>query len=99
MEQLEKKKAEFRKRVDRKREKMKNMTEDEKEEFLFRLRLLRTDAADEPSSEREKCRDNDEIKKKKKRKADDEERLRRQRKEREEQVELDRLTREVMMNQ
>merc|ERR1711936_1522669 len=57
MEQLEKKKAEFRKRVDRKREK------------------------------------------KKKRKADDEERLKRQRKEREEQVELDRLTREVMMNQ
>ena len=38
MEQLEKKKAEFRKRVDLKREKMKHMTEDEKEEFLFRLR-------------------------------------------------------------
>ena len=65
-------------------------------------RLLRTDAADDPSPEKKKSGDDDMIRKKnekERKKADDEERLKKQRKEREEQVELDRLTREVMMNQ
>ena len=38
MEKLKKKKEEFRRRVDLKREKMNLMTEDEKEDFLFKLR-------------------------------------------------------------
>merc|ERR1712212_364208 len=81
MEQLEKKKEEFRKRVDRKRERMKNMTADEKEEFLFKLRLLRTDAADDPSPEKEKYGNENEIRKKnekERKKADDEEKLKKQ---------------------
>merc|ERR1711862_901598 len=76
------------------------MTEDEKEEFLFRLRLLRTDAADDPCPEKGKGVDDDVIRKKsekERKKADDEERLKRKRKEREEQAELDRMTREDMM--
>ena len=38
LRELEKKKVEFRRRVDLKREKMKHMSVEEKEEFLFKLR-------------------------------------------------------------
>merc|ERR1712226_578998 len=41
---LEKKKEEFRRRVDEKRSRMHQMTEDEKDDFLFKLRQLRPDA-------------------------------------------------------
>ena len=38
MRELEKKKVEFRRRVDLKREKMDQMSEDEKADFLYKLR-------------------------------------------------------------
>jgi len=45
--ELEKKKVEFRRRVDLKREKMDQMSEDEKADFLYKLRLLRTDVGED----------------------------------------------------
>jgi hypothetical protein len=38
LQQLEQRKAEFRRKVEERRENMANMTPDEKEEFLFKLR-------------------------------------------------------------
>jgi hypothetical protein len=38
LQQLEQRKAEFRRRVEERRQNMANMTPDEKEEFLFKLR-------------------------------------------------------------
>ena len=51
--ELERRKEEFRRRVDEKRERMGSMSVEEREDFLFKLRQLRPDAA-EPSSEQEK---------------------------------------------
>jgi len=47
VEELEKKKEEFRRKIDAKRKRLQNMSEEEKEEFLYKLRYLRTDAADD----------------------------------------------------
>jgi len=99
MEKLKKKKEEFRRRVDLKREKMNQMTEDEKEDFLFKLRLLRTDAADEPLPENEKSENVEKKNESERVRLKDKESLEKKRKEREKQAEMERITREVMMNQ
>jgi len=44
--ELEKKKKLFRQRIDERRANMKNMSPEEREDFLFKLRMLRTDASD-----------------------------------------------------
>jgi len=54
LRELEKKKVEFRRRVDLKREKMDQMNEEEKADFLHKLRLLRTDIVDDEPDEESK---------------------------------------------
>jgi len=48
--ELERKREEFRRKIDEKRARMAQMTEAEREEFLFKLRYLRPDAADPEES-------------------------------------------------
>ena len=48
--ELERKREEFRRKIDEKRARMDQMTEAEREDFLFKLRYLRPDAADPEES-------------------------------------------------
>ena len=48
--ELERKREEFRRKIDEKRARMAQMTEAEREDFLFKLRYLRPDAADPEES-------------------------------------------------
>jgi len=50
MQELEKKREEFRRKIDEKRARMAQMTEAERDDFLFKLRYLRPDAADPEES-------------------------------------------------
>ena len=50
MRDLERKRNEFRKKIDEKRARMAQMTEAERDEFLFKLRYLRPDAAEPEES-------------------------------------------------
>jgi len=111
LRELEKKKVEFRRRVDLKREKMKHMSVEEKEEFLFKLRLLRPDAAEEENTEMKEERRSSDTERRRRleneeeeaeiiREKQEKERIRlKKEKERAEEIELARLTREVMINQ
>merc|ERR1712226_603636 len=47
---LDRKREEFRRKIDEKRARMAQMTEAERDEFLFKLRYLRPDAADPEES-------------------------------------------------
>merc|ERR1712130_626518 len=48
--ELERKREEFRRKIDEKRARMGQMTDEEREDFLFKLRYLRSDAADPEES-------------------------------------------------
>merc|ERR1719370_1746232 len=50
MRDLERKRNEFRRKIDEKRARMAQMTEAERDEFLFKLRYLRPDAAEPEES-------------------------------------------------
>ena len=50
LQELEKKREEFRRKIDEKRARMAQMTEAERDDFLFKLRYLRPDAADPEES-------------------------------------------------
>jgi len=100
--ELEKKKEEFRRRLDLKRAKMQNMTAAEKEDFLFKLRLLRTDAAEDVDDETLKQDNSYTSTTQSKEKEYDQENFKQSKhkdKRQERKEDLERQTREILMNQ